>query len=136
MPPQDTQLGPQDAAGPVEKAEVNRPNRLAQWVGLAAFALMVALSIAAGIAQARDSRDDSLRPGNCVKIDATDERYLIRVPCTESSAQLRVTSRHDNTSDVDAACPRNAAAEPGYAFVEEQSDKGIEVNFVLCVAPR
>src|SRR6478752_10411749 len=63
------------------------------------------------------------------------ERYLIRVPCTDSSAQLRVTSRHDNTSDVDTACPRNAAAEPGYAFVEEQSDTATEVN-LCCASPR
>jgi hypothetical protein len=47
-----------------------------------------------------------------------------------------VTSRHDNTSEVDAACPRNPAAEPGYAFVEEQSDNAAEVNFVLCVASK
>ena len=95
--------------------------------------LLVTLAIRLAPIISEGEADHFPVPGNCAKIDETKDMYLVRVPCTGSEAQLRVTSRHDNTDDVSAACSGDPGAR-GYAFTE-QIDSG-SVDFVLCVTPK
>jgi hypothetical protein len=99
-------------------------------------ALAVVLALGLGPVIAAGTGDHFPVPGNCAKVDESKEMYLIRVPCTNDDAQLRVTSRHDNTSEIEAACAGDPAAKTGYAFTEEQGDNAPSIDLVLCVAPK
>ena len=100
------------------------------------LALAVVLALELGPVIAEGTGDHFPVPGNCAKVDESKEMHLIRVPCTNDDAQLRVTSRHDNTSDIEAACAGDPAAKTGYAFTEEQGDNAPPIDLVLCVAPK
>ena len=111
---------------------VGPPTWLTVVGGVAVLLVVLALRLAPIIAEGE--ADHFPVPGNCAKVDETKDMYLIRVPCTRGDAQLRVTSRHDNTSDVEVACSADAAAQTGYAFTE-QTNNG-DVDLVLCVTPK
>jgi hypothetical protein len=113
---------------------VGPPNWLIVVGSFVAIAVLLAVRLAPVIAEG--TSDHFPVPGNCAKVDESKEMYLIRVPCTNSEAQWRVTSRHDNVSDVDGACSGDPAAQIGYAFTEEQADNAQPVDFVLCLAPK
>lgn len=86
-----------------------------------------------GIAYANGQRESAAAPtvGQCAKVVGKDS--VERVACTDPAATLRVTTRHEDTADGEAACANDSEATSYYTF-EEKSRGSTLVSFVVCFA--
>ena len=84
-----------------------------------------------GFAYARGEGESSSAPkvGECARAVGSDD--VERVDCEDPTATLRVTSRHDGTTDGDTACLADPTATSFYSF-EQRSRSSSLVSFVLC----
>jgi len=80
-------------------------------------------------AQGQQQSNSAPKVGECAK--QVGENDVAVVPCGAPEATLKVTSRHDNTTNGDAACAGDASATSYYSF-EERSRGSSLVSFVLC----
>ena len=89
---------------------------------------VVGLGIA--YAQGANESDQAPKVGECARLVGEDD--IEKVPCSDERASLRVTSRHENTSDGDAACAADATATSYFSY-ELESHGSTVTSFLLCL---
>lgn len=80
-------------------------------------------------AQGQNESNSAPKIGECARVVGDDE--IESVPCDDTLATLRVTSRHDSITDGEVACSADPTATSYYSF-EERSRGTSLVSFVLC----
>jgi len=108
-------------------------HRVPRWViKVGSFAVVAVVGLAIAFSQGESESDQAPKVGECAR--QVGSNAVARVDCSDAQAAYRVTSRHDGTTDIDAACSLDEQATAG--FSEDVSVRGaVSVkSFVLCMA--